>query len=142
MTRGHEGPVTLGQAIRAHAHAADETPQADRRVVQCNTVRPTSASSAGARCYLICHAGNGDKVEVLVRTRSGRWADVWKHVRDLRDFRVKTLPPAHPLYRDPRLCDCDPEAAAARLNACKDLYGQHRDQAAACDPSELPTGVS
>lgn len=127
MTGRHDAPLTLGQAIRMHAQPGPaDAVLPDRRVVQCNTVRLTAAVSAGARCYLIQHDGSGDRVRVLVRTRSGRWADTWKHVRDLRDFRVKVLPAAHPLYRDPRLCDCDPDAAVSRLIACKDFHEQRR----------------
>jgi hypothetical protein len=72
----------------------------DLRVIQCNYAEGTKIAAEGARAYLVgTNPGNAnDRVEVLVRSRGGRWVRKWEDVRRLVDFRVKTLPPEHPLY--------------------------------------------
>jgi hypothetical protein len=37
-------------------------------------------------------------VPLLVRSRGGRWIEKWEAMRRLENFRVKTIPPDHPLY--------------------------------------------
>lgn len=91
---------------------------ADRYVVQCNYVSPTNVAAYGARAYLVrLNPGGGDnRIIILVRSRGGRWIEKWENIRRLSAFRVKTLPPQHPLYTDERLDDADPHIAAERLN--------------------------
>lgn len=81
------------------------TPLPDRKVVQCNYAEATKIASEGARAYLVYpNPGGGyDRVGILVRSRGGRWVEKWEDSRRLRDFRVKTLPPEHPLYGNDRL---------------------------------------
>lgn len=83
----------------------DKPPTLDRRVVQCNYAEPTNIASAGARAYLVLpNPGNGhDRITILVRSRGARWVEKWERTDRLRDFRVKTLPPEHPLYSNDRL---------------------------------------
>jgi hypothetical protein len=80
-------------------------PLLDRKVVQCNYAEPTHLASAGARAYLVLpNPGNGhDRIKILVRSRGARWVEKWESTARLRDFRVKTLPPQHPLYGNDRI---------------------------------------
>ena len=89
----------------------------DRRVIQCNLTRPQSTASAGARAYVILtNPGSGSsRIEILLRTRGGRWIEKWQDIRTLHNFRPKTLPFGHPCYSR-RLWGHDPEATAAMLN--------------------------
>lgn len=72
----------------------------DRQVVQCNYAEATGIAANGARAYVAqLNPGNAnDRIVVLVRSRSGRWVEKWENRARLTDFRVKTLPPEHPLY--------------------------------------------
>lgn len=103
--RDHEGEawqegVTCCRSMERRWMVAE-----DRRVVQCNYTEAVSEARAGARAYLVNpNLGNGaDRIEILVRSRGGRWIEKWEDIRRLGDFRVKTLPPEHPLYGDDRL---------------------------------------
>lgn len=83
-------------------------PGEDRRVIACNLRRARDgAVSTGAKCYVVrLNPGWGsERVEVLARSRSGRWIRRWERTTNLRDFRIQTLPVEHPLYRDERICD-------------------------------------
>jgi hypothetical protein len=86
----------------------------DRRVVQCNYTEGISSVTGGARAYVIYpNDGNGaERVCVLVRSRDARWIEKWEDMRRLGNFRVKTLPPEHPLYGNDRLL---PAECADRL---------------------------
>lgn len=81
------------------------TPAGDKRVVQCNYARATVAIPKGARAYLVLPnpGGGADRVEVLARSRGGRWVRKWESIRNLTGFRIKTIPPEHPMYGDDRL---------------------------------------
>lgn len=86
-----------------------DLPLPDRRVVQCNYAEATKIAAQGARAYLVLPnpGGGHDRITVLVRSRGGRWVEKWEDTRRLRDFRVKTLPPEHPLYGNDRLFDAE-----------------------------------
>ena len=72
----------------------------DLRVVQCNYARATKVALAGARAYVVLtNPGDGhERVCVLVFSRGKRWVRKWENIRNLRDFRVKTMPPEHPQH--------------------------------------------
>lgn len=72
----------------------------DRQVIQCNFTQPTSVAVEGARAFVVrLNPGNGnDRIQVLVYSRGHRWVEKWEDARRLGNFRVKTLPPEHPLY--------------------------------------------
>lgn len=72
----------------------------DRRVIQLNYRTSTKVATEGARAYLVLsNRGNAhDRIAVLVRSRGGRWVQKWEAMSRLTNFRVKTLPPEHPLY--------------------------------------------
>lgn len=77
----------------------------DRKVVQCNYTEDISSVAQGARAYVV-YPNEGwasERICVLARSRSGRWIEKWEDVRRLGNFRVKTLPPEHPLYSNERL---------------------------------------
>lgn len=79
----------------------------DRRVAQCNYAEGTSIARPGARAYVARGlAGNGyERIPILVRSRGGRWVRKWERSDRLIDFRVKTLPPEHPMYPRIELLD-------------------------------------
>lgn len=72
----------------------------DRRVVQCNYAESTNVAARGARAYVVrLNPGFGnDRIVVLVRSRGGHWVEKWESRERLTAFRVKTLPPEHPLW--------------------------------------------
>lgn len=77
----------------------------DRKVVQCNYAEGISPVAEGARAYVV-YTNDGwdnERICVLARSRSGRWIEKWEDIRRLGNFRVKTLPPEHPLYSNDRL---------------------------------------
>lgn len=88
----------------------------DRRVIACNYLAPVSPVSAGALCYVsLLNPGNGhDRIKILARSRSGRWVQKWEDRRRLTNFRLKTLPPEHPLFGDQRIREAE-EADLAGL---------------------------
>lgn len=81
--------------------------QEDRKVIQCNYVEGTKIAAVGARAYVIwTNKGNGgDRVYILVRSRGARWVKKWETRTRLTNFRVKTIPPEHPIYREDWLAD-------------------------------------
>lgn len=95
---------------------------ADRMVVQCNYAEPVSVAAEGARAYLVRPnpGGGDDRIVILARSRGGRWIEKWEDIRRLRDFRVKTLPPEHPLYGDGRIWDYGAPQMAARLSEARE----------------------
>jgi hypothetical protein len=72
----------------------------DRRAIACNVIEPTKTASTGALAYVRWNnPGNGDdRIPLLIRSRGGRWIEKWEDMRRLGNFRLKTLPPEHPLY--------------------------------------------
>jgi len=93
----------------------------DRRVVQCNLVAGQSTAAAGARAYVVLAnpGGGSDRIVVLLRSRSGRWIEMWQDIRTLGNFRVKTIPAGHPLYGHDRLWPDEPEQLVERLTAAR-----------------------
>lgn len=79
----------------------------NRIVLTCNLREAISEASKGARCYVVQHnRGNAsDRMELLIRSRSGRWILKWESLSRLTNFRWKPLPPEHPRYGDERLIE-------------------------------------
>jgi hypothetical protein len=79
----------------------------DRKVIQCNFAVGTNVASEGARAYVsrLNPGGGNDRIVILVRSRGARWVEKWERVDRLTNFRLKTLPPDHPLYADQRIMD-------------------------------------
>jgi hypothetical protein len=118
----------VAAAVAGHYDPAPAT--AGRRVVQCNYAEGTAAVADGARAYVVlANPGNADdRIEVLARSRGGRWIRTWADIRRLHDFRCKTLPPEHPLYADERLWDYEPDAMAARLQVASSRDARRGDR--------------
>ena len=78
-------------------HMTDEQ---DRKALACNYAESVSVAAKGALAYVRWpNYGNAnDRVLLLVRSRGGRWIEKWEAMRRLTNFRLKTLPPQHPLY--------------------------------------------
>jgi hypothetical protein len=73
----------------------------DKKVIQCNFREGTSECAEGARAYVLDAEFAGDRVrrvQLLARSRSGRWIQKWEAAGRLRDFRFKTIPPEHAVY--------------------------------------------
>lgn len=98
----------------------------DIHVIQCNYVVGTKVCSVGARAYvwLTNPGGGSDRIQVLARSRGGRFVERWEDVRHLRDFRLKTMPPEHPLYRRLAGISWD-EETVARLNEMREYWSTH-----------------
>lgn len=79
----------------------------DRTIVACNIAEATRIFARGALCYLsLPNPGWGhERVQILGRSRGGRWVQKWEDARRLDHFRLKTIPPEHPRYHDPRVFD-------------------------------------
>jgi hypothetical protein len=69
------------------------------------------------RAYVALRDTGSDHLDVLVRSPSGEWLRTWAPLSQFKHFRVKALRPGHPLYRDERVCDRDPELLAGELAA-------------------------
>lgn len=80
----------------------------DRRVIACNVAQPSNVAPEGAKAFIsqLNHGGGNDRVVVLMRSRGIRFILKWTPIERLRNFRLVTIPPAHPLYKDLRLRDC------------------------------------
>ncbi len=62
------------------------------QVVQCNYKSDTSACRAGSRAYLSYKIDvAGHRVQVVARSRSGRWVVRWESLMDLHCFRIRCL---------------------------------------------------
>lgn len=88
-----------------------------RRVVLCELAQPSSGRAVGVRAYVALRDPSGDQLDVLVRSPSGHWVRRWAPLSQFRRFHVKSLSPQHPLYRDERVYDRDPERLASELAA-------------------------
>lgn len=68
----------------------------------CNVTEGTSAVAENAKAYVITTTGDGlERVEVLARSRGGRWIRWWTTTARLRDFRPVTIVPESPRFTDP-----------------------------------------
>jgi hypothetical protein len=112
MHQQHPTDADLAAAFEAHADEAlalvrQAAAAPDRRVIQCNIAVGTKTAVQGARCYVLwLNPGwDNERLSLLIRSRSGRWIQKWERIENLTGFRVKTIPPEHPLYRDVRLVD-------------------------------------
>lgn len=85
--------------------------------MQCNFTVPRNVAAVGARAYVTRpNPGSAnERVEVLVKSRGGRWIQIWENIRYLENFRAKTLPLGHPLYRNEQIWDYDATVLAERL---------------------------
>lgn len=72
----------------------------DRHVIACNFREGTKVARAGALAYVrwTNPGGGNDRIPLLIRSRGGRWVEKWEAMRRLHNFRLKTIPPEHPLY--------------------------------------------
>ena len=72
----------------------------DKRVIACNLTEPTSPAATGALAYVrwMNYGWGNDRMPLLIRSRGGRWIEKWESRNRLGNFRLKTIPPEHPLY--------------------------------------------
>lgn len=101
----------------------------EHRAIQCNLTAGQKTATKGARAYVTLPNGGGgsDRIEILLRSRGGRWIEKWQDIRTLADFRVKTIPLGHPLYHDQRIWfDYEPELWTGRLNEAHDYWQENR----------------
>jgi hypothetical protein len=96
-----------------------ENTQPDKKAIACNYVEGISECAQGALCYIRRpNGGNaGERIEILARSRSGRWIIKWESTHRLGNFRLKTIPAEHPRYNDERFALCAYVAEYAREDA-------------------------
>ena len=72
----------------------------DRKAVACNYAIATKMVSLGSLAYLINEnpGWGGERVQILARSRGGRWIRKWEASWRLHNFRFKTIPPENPVY--------------------------------------------
>lgn len=77
----------------------------DTWAVACNFRLGTKIASPGAQAFVApTVAGNGsERIDILVRSRSGRMVRKWEDIRRLWNFRAKCIPDRHPLHGDERV---------------------------------------
>jgi hypothetical protein len=94
--------------------------QGDLRVVVANYTEGTSAVRVGAKAYIspVYPGALPDNVFLVVRSRGGRWIEKWERIKRLDNFRLKTIPPGHPLHDSNWLHDCGEEFVAG-LRQCR-----------------------
>lgn len=66
-------------------------------VVACNFRDGTSAVRTGAKAFIALPSGLPWNVQVVVRSRNGRWVRVWQRTRRLTNFRAVIVVAADPL---------------------------------------------
>jgi hypothetical protein len=102
----------------------------DRRMIACNYTEPVSVAAQGALAYVMWPnwGGGNDRVPLLVRSRGGRWIQKWEAMWRLGNFRLKTIPPEHPLYADDRVAIYQPteEHVARFREACEREHLRHQ----------------
>ncbi len=106
-------PMPPRQEERAEATADERngivpgaTP-VERKVIACNLLVDTKAASMGAAAYIVDAAyGNAcNSVLLVIRTRTGRWVEKWERTWRVGCFRLKTLAPEDPRFKDERIPD-------------------------------------
>lgn len=75
----------------------------DRIAIACNFLEGTNVASKGALAYVVGTSGGAERIDILVRSRGGRWVKKWESFKRLGNFRAKTIPPRHPRYHDKRV---------------------------------------
>lgn len=82
-------------AVRLEEPGSDST---DKRVIVCNYLDGTSPVSPGSRAYVQWVSGDPLSVQLLARSRGGRYINKWERTHRLVNFRIVTVPPCHPLW--------------------------------------------
>ena len=72
----------------------------DIQRIACNYTNDTSAVSKGSIAYVMGgNYGNGyERLDVLARSRGGRFIRRWEPITNLGNFRMKTIPASSSLY--------------------------------------------
>lgn len=98
------------------------------KVVACNFLEATSECREGALAYVHNeNRGNGsERIEVIARSRSGRWVTKWEAIWRLGNFRLKTMLPDTQCYHHNPATWLDEEWVDA-LNAISTLERGRRD---------------
>ncbi len=71
-------------------------------MIICNHATGRSAIAKGARAYVVNpNIGNaGERVEIAVRSRGGRWINKWEDIGRLENFRFKKRAPENVLEKN------------------------------------------
>lgn len=80
-------------------------PAFDKKAIACNYLECTSSVSKGALAYVVATSGAAERINILVRSKGGRWIKKWESFKRLGNFRGKTIPPSHPRFSDQRIRD-------------------------------------
>jgi hypothetical protein len=79
----------------------------ERHVIACNYAVDCKTATKGALAYVtLMNPGNGNlRIEILSRSRGGRWIVKWERIDRLTNFRLKTIVPgAGRLYTLAKRC--------------------------------------
>lgn len=79
----------------------------DKIYLACNMAKATEYAAKGALAYVMdLGPGNGmESARVFLRSKGGRWIDIWVRGKALENFRFKTIPPEHPRYKSSKPFD-------------------------------------
>jgi hypothetical protein len=66
----------------------------------CNLLVDIPSARKGSLCYVVLQneGHDGDRLFLLIRSRSGRWIEKWEARTRLTNFRVKTIPRENPMW--------------------------------------------
>jgi len=98
-------------------------------VIVCNYEESISSVSKGARCYVwdANASHGGERVHLLVRSRSGRWIRKWENRNRIGNFRLLKLQPENPVYSKLKgYVDFDGERGLLRLLMLKERPYQNQ----------------
>jgi hypothetical protein len=68
----------------------------DKRAIACNLEKAESSAVRGALAYIVTLAH--ERARVLVRSRGGRWIEKWVAIKNLGNFRLRTIPKESPIH--------------------------------------------
>ncbi len=72
------------------------------KAVACNYSVPVKAASRRSIAYVlnVNRGGGAERIEILSRSRDGRWINRWERIDRLTNFRFKTVVPENPIYNE------------------------------------------
>ena len=68
----------------------------DRYAIACNLTVTTSPCSRGSLAYVL--QIGPDRLRIFIRSRGGHWIQKWMAVKQLANFRFKTISIGDPVY--------------------------------------------
>ena len=91
----------------------------DRYLIVANYREGTKIAAPGAKVYVLRMPGSGDEVEIVVRSRGGRYIQKWERLSRLETFRIKTVVEAGTPPKAWKWASSAREALADLLDRCR-----------------------